>query len=67
MSKLLMFFLLLITFSPFAHAYLDPGTGSYLFQIIIATVVGGLFSVKIFWHKFIGLFHNLLGKKKHGE
>lgn len=29
-----------------AHAYLDPGTGSYFFQILIAVVVSGLFVIK---------------------
>lgn len=29
-----------------AHAYLDPGAGSYATQIIIATIAGAAFSVK---------------------
>ncbi|HUW30914.1 MAG TPA: hypothetical protein VM223_04825 [Planctomycetota bacterium] len=32
-----------------ACAYIDPGTGSYIFQILIASVLGGLFALKIFW------------------
>lgn len=41
----------------FAHAYLDPGTGSYLFQLLIAGLVGLLFAIKVYWGKiksFIG-------------
>jgi hypothetical protein len=30
-------------------AYLDPGTGSYLFQLVTAALVGGLFALKVFW------------------
>lgn len=34
-----------------AHAYLDAGTGSYLIQIVIAFIAGGLFVFKAFWRK----------------
>lgn len=34
-----------------AHAYLDPGSGSYALQIAIAGVMGALFSVKMFWSR----------------
>ena len=45
--------------SPLAigHAYLDPGSGSFLLQLLIATAVGGLFLVKTYWGKiktFVG-------------
>ncbi len=46
-----------------AHAYLDPGTGSYLFQILIAALVGGLFAVKLFWGRIKLFFLGLFGKK----
>lgn len=32
-----------------AHAYLDPGTGSYLFQIGLASLFGILFALKTYW------------------
>ena len=41
---------LLLTASP-AQAYIDPGTGSFLIQGIIAAVVGIGVAVKLFWHK----------------
>lgn len=47
-----------------ALAYLDPGTGSYLFQILIAALVGGLFAVKIFWGRISAFFSGLFGKGK---
>ena len=34
-----------------AHAYLDPGTGSMLFQALIAAVTGGIFLIKTYWSK----------------
>lgn len=39
-----------------AHAYIDPGTGSFIFQGIIAAVVGLGFAVKVFWKRIVALF-----------
>jgi hypothetical protein len=36
-----------------AYGYLDPGTGSYIVQILIGGVLGGLFAVGIFWKRVI--------------
>jgi hypothetical protein len=36
-----------------AYGYIDPGTGSYIFQLMIAAVVGSLFAIKLFWKKII--------------
>ena len=38
------------------HAYLDPGTGSYILQILIAGLVGMLFMLKVFWGRIVGFF-----------
>lgn len=29
--------------------YIDPGTGSLIIQVAIASFVGGLFMLKVFW------------------
>jgi hypothetical protein len=34
-----------------AHAYLDPGTGSYFLQILMAAVLGAAFSLKMYWQR----------------
>jgi len=34
-----------------AGAYLDPGTGSFIIQILIASFATAIFSIKIFWQK----------------
>lgn len=48
-----------------ANAYLDPGTGSYVFQLLIAFMVGIAFSVKIYWVKIKLFFARVFGKKKN--
>ncbi|MDP2696294.1 MAG: hypothetical protein Q8O87_03555 [bacterium] len=37
-----------------AHAYLDPGTGSFLIQLIVSGVIGGAYVVKTFWKNIRG-------------
>ena len=34
-----------------AEAYLDPGTGSYVFQMVAAAVVSVGFLVRAYWHR----------------
>lgn len=43
--------------SPDAYAYLDPGSGSYLFQLLLSGLLAGMFMFKSFWK-------NLFRKKK---
>jgi hypothetical protein len=38
-----------LVFPDKAYAYLDPGTGSYIVQILIGTLISALFTVKLFW------------------
>jgi hypothetical protein len=32
-----------------AHAYLDPGTGSIILQMLLGGVAGGLVVVRLYW------------------
>jgi len=45
-----------LLFPEHAHAYLDPGTGSYVFQILIASIIGGAVVFKSGWSKIVELF-----------
>jgi hypothetical protein len=38
------------------HVYLDPGSGSFLVQLLIAGIVGAGFLIKMYWKKIKGLF-----------
>jgi hypothetical protein len=51
MTVLLLTFLFLSLFEARAYAYLDPGSGSYLFQIMVASLVGAAFAIKTYWIK----------------
>jgi flagellar biosynthesis protein FliQ len=47
-----------------AFAYLDPGTGSYIFQVLVATFIGALFTIKMYWQKIKNFFGNLFSRKQ---
>ena len=38
-----------------AHAYLDPGTGSMILQILLGGIAGLALAIKLYWHKFLSL------------
>ena len=44
-------------------AYLDPGTGSMILQLLIAGLVGAGFAVKMFWFNIKGFFTRLFAGK----
>lgn len=46
----------------YAYAYLDPGTGSYVIQVMIAVIISGFFVIKSFWHRLRAFFKRLLSK-----
>lgn len=53
-TVLMLCFAFQFLFLPTANAYLDPGTGSFLFQALVgATLAAGL-AVKVFWRRILG-------------
>jgi len=46
-----------------ALAYIDPGTGSFVLQGILAAVVGAGVAIKIYWRRITAFF----GKSKPAE
>ncbi len=52
---------LLLLQSVNAHAYIDPGTGSYMLQLIMAGVVGLVVTVKMYYHRIRATISRLFG------
>jgi len=52
--------------SPSAYAYLDPGSGSYILQMLAAGMFALLYIVKLYWHR-IKLFLKRLFSKFGGD
>ncbi|MCG2810131.1 MAG: hypothetical protein L6428_01570 [Candidatus Aminicenantes bacterium] len=53
-----------LLFPRYSHAYIDPGTGSYVFQIIIAAFVAVAFAVKVYWQKIKIFVVRIFSKKE---
>jgi|TARA_B100001971_G_scaffold153569_1_gene142831 hypothetical protein len=69
MSKinlLLKIFIVFILFTSESYAYLDPGTGSIILQVIIGFIAATVATISIYWNKF-KLFISKLFKKKEKE
>lgn len=62
LTILLVVMMLYLFFPPFAYAYLDPGTGSYIFQLLLAGIVGLLFVIKAYWAKIKLLFARVFSR-----
>jgi len=41
---------------PSANAYVDAGTGSYIFQVVIGVFLGGAVALKLWWKKLWSFF-----------
>ena len=53
----------LLTMTEAANAYLDPGTGSMLLQLLIGAVVAAMFTVKLYWYRLKAFLGRLAGRR----
>ncbi len=58
------FWLYFILFPQEAYAYLDPGSVSYVFQLLVVALISGVVFVRAFWSKIKYFFANLFPKNK---
>ena len=42
-----------------SHAYIDPGSGSFAIQILVAMAVGALMTVRLWWTRLLSIFYGL--------
>ena len=71
LMKLLQIFLLTLIFIvvtyDYAHAYIYPSTGSYILQLVLAGLLGALFTLKIFWKKIKLTIVQLFSRNNRAE
>ena len=48
-------------------AYLDPGTGSLIFQAILGALLGGLMALKLFWSRIRLALRRIFSRNKVDE
>jgi hypothetical protein len=44
-------------------AYLDPGSGSFLLQVLATVVLGALLAARLYWARLKTFFGNLLSRR----
>jgi len=66
--QIIIFTLALVLVSyDFAYAYIDPSTGSYILQLVLAGLLGALFTLKIFWKKIKLTIVQLFSRNNRAE
>lgn len=50
-----------------SQAYLDPGSGSFILQILIASLMGALLYMGIRWKQFRNYLRSRFSKDKEGD
>jgi hypothetical protein len=53
--------LLVISERP-AAAYIDPGTASYVFQVVAGAVLGGVFLLRTYWTRVVTTVRSLVSR-----
>lgn len=50
-----------------AHAYLDPGSASFLTQVVVASLAGGAYLIATSWKKIKSIFLKFLPKSNKSD
>jgi len=58
----IIFGLFYLIFPQTAFAYLDPGSGSFILQLLIGGILGASLAIKIFWRKIKAFLANLFSR-----
>jgi hypothetical protein len=66
MAWMIAFTAALLIFPGAAHAYLDPGTGSFILQMLLAGGLAAGASIKLFWHRIKGVWLRLFPGPSQG-
>lgn len=64
---LLFFGVICFLFPVRIHAYIDPGTGSYILQLLFAAFIGISLGISLFWKKIKAFCAGLFRKKPDHE
>jgi hypothetical protein len=49
------------------QGYLDPGSGSYIIQLIIASLMGALFMLGVYRRRVTDFFRNLFSRRPNND
>ncbi len=57
LSVLITLSLVILPFN--VNAYIDPGTGTFVLQMLFASLIGGLFTIKMYFQKVKNFFKGI--------
>lgn len=64
MKQAVIFIFLFCVIAPApAFAYIDPGTGSMALQLIVAGLLGAIFTIKTWWRSLVALFSKMFKRQ----
>lgn len=58
----LVFATITFAFAPPAHAYIDPGTGSFFLQVLLASIITAGVAIKLYLQRLAGEIRSLISK-----
>lgn len=67
MTGLTLSFSILFSILGREKGYLDPGSGSYIIQLIIASLMGALFMLGVYRRRVTDFFRNLFSKRSNND
>ncbi len=50
-----------------AHAYLDPGTGSFILQMLVGALLGGVVAIGVFRRRVVDFLKRIFGRGKQRD
>jgi len=56
-----------LCYSQSAGAYLDPGTGSLILQMLIAGIIGAIYTIKLYWYRLKIFVAQIFGIETESE
>ncbi len=65
--RILLIVFVLVLLPDSAFAYVDPGTGSYIFQLLLAGLLGALYLLRQYWSRVKSFVRSKLGKGSSDE
>jgi hypothetical protein len=63
MGRILMGLALLVASTTWAQAYLDPGTGSLILQLILGGAIAATAAIKLYWERTKDIVRRIFGAK----
>ncbi len=59
--------LVVLLFTREAYGYVDPGTGSFILQVALGSLLGAAVAVKMFWRQIVGFLGRIFSRRRASD